>query len=77
MSTMTKPKLGTRAVIRAIDPGCAATCVACNQAVKFAAKVKAQQVICNVYVNRKWNRVEHFHLSCYVTSGSPHGHAAA
>ena len=77
MATMTKAKLGTRAVIRSIDPGCAATCAACGQAVKFAAKVKAQQVICNVYVKTKWNRVEHYHLACYITAGSPHGSAAA
>jgi hypothetical protein len=43
--------------------------------VKFAAKSKLQQVICNVYVDGRWNRVEHYHEACYVEAGEPYGAA--
>lgn len=72
----TKTKLGTRAVLRSIDAGCAATCAACLQHIKFSAKVKRQQVICNVYEKGKWARIEHFHQECYVEAGNPHGEAS-
>jgi hypothetical protein len=67
------PKPGTRAVVRTVDAGSATTCVVCDQQVKFSAKVKRFQVIANVYVKGTWNRVEHYHLECYVEAGSPHG----
>jgi hypothetical protein len=41
--------------------------------VKFQAKVRKQQVICNVYVGGRWDRVEHFHAECYDASGEPYG----
>ncbi|MCX7620116.1 MAG: hypothetical protein N2037_04640 [Acidimicrobiales bacterium] len=66
----------SRAVVRAIEPGSSVDCAACGERVKFQAKVKAQQVICNVYIDGKWDRVEHFHLECYRKAGEPHGHAA-
>jgi hypothetical protein len=64
---------GTRAVVRSIDAGSSAICVHCDQLVKFSAKVKRFQVICNVYASSRWNRVEHFHLECYQEAGSTHG----
>ncbi len=73
----TKTKLGTRAVVRSIDAGSSAICVHCDQQVKFSAKVKRQQVICNVYQHGKWHRVEHYHLECYLEAGMPHGEVAA
>ena len=63
----------SRAVLRTIEAGSAATCAHCDDQVKFKAKSKAQQVICNVYVDGKWNRVEHFHLECYRAAGEPYG----
>ncbi|MGE0880396.1 MAG: hypothetical protein AB7L13_23945 [Acidimicrobiia bacterium] len=75
MATKTQ-KPGTRAVVRSIDAGSSAMCVSCGQQVKFSAKVKKQQVICNVYTKGKWDRVEHYHFECYVDAGSPHGEAA-
>lgn len=51
-------------------------CASCGQQVKFSAKVKRQQVICNVYLKGKWDRVEHYHLECYLEVGSPHGEPA-
>jgi hypothetical protein len=65
--------MGTRAAIRTVDAGSASTCAFCDQQVKFSAKVKRHQVICNVYVKGKWNRVEHYHYECYVEAGSQHG----
>jgi len=64
---------GTRAARRRIDPGNEALCRACGDPIKFAAKSKLQQVICNVYVDGRWNRVEHYHEACYVEQGEPHG----
>ena len=52
-------------------------CTTCDEQVKFKAKVKMQQVICNVYVNGKWDRVEHYHFECYETAGAPYGEPAA
>ena len=63
----------SRAVLRSIEAGSSAICTTCDEQVKFKAKVKAQQVICNVYENGKWNRVEHYHLECYGISGEPYG----
>lgn len=75
MATKTH-KPGTRAVLRSIDAGSSAMCASCGQQVKFSAKVKRQQVICNVYLKGKWDRVEHYHLECYLEVGSPHGEPA-
>jgi len=72
----TKTALSTRAVLRTIEAGSAAVCAACGEQVKFSAKVRRHQVICNVYVKNKWDRVEHFHLECYKKVGEPHGNAA-
>jgi hypothetical protein len=63
----------SRAVLRAIEAGSAVTCVRCGEHVKFRAKVRARQVICNVYSKGVWQRVEHFHEECYRKAGSPHG----
>ena len=72
----TKPvKRRSRAVVRSIEAGSSAECACCGERVKFQAKVKAQQVICNVYVRGRWDRVEHYHAECYDTAGEPYGHA--
>ena len=67
----------SRAVLRRVEAGCTAVCAACGDAVKFAARLQRQQVIANVYVDGKWDRVEHFHSECYETAGDPYGEAAA
>jgi hypothetical protein len=64
---------GTRAVQRPVPQGSAVICAGCATLVKFAAKVRRHQVIANVYVDGRWNRVEHYHPECYATSGEPHG----
>ena len=41
--------------------------------VSFTLEPGAYQVICNVYVKGKWDRVEHFHQECYDKAGAPFG----
>lgn len=71
-STKTR-KWTSRAVIRTIDAGNSAYCSHCDELIKFRAKIRAQQVICNVYVKSKWDRVEHFHAECYEKADEPFG----
>ena len=66
----------SRAVVRLVEAGNSAVCASCDEPVKFAAKVRRQQVICNVYVKGKWDRVEHYHFECYQSAGEPYGSAA-
>ena len=69
-------KWKSRAVVRNIEAGSTAECAFCGERVKFQAKVRKQQVICNVYVHGHWNRVEHYHAECYQQVGEPYGTAA-
>jgi hypothetical protein len=71
--TKTRTKWTSRAVLRPIEPGNFAECLGCEKQVKFQARVRKQQVICNVYVNGRWNRVEHYHAECYDAVGEPYG----
>ena len=63
----------SRAIVRFIEAGNSAVCASCDTAVQFKARVKMQQVICNVYVDGRWDRVEHFHRECYDTAKQPYG----
>ena len=72
-----KPVPTSRAARRLIEPGSGTECVACGQPVKFQAKVKGEQVICNVYTDGQWDRVEHYHRECYESAGSPYGEPEA
>ena len=74
MSTTT---FKSRAVLRTIEAGSSAMCITCDEQVKFKAKVKMQQVVCNVYVDGKWDRVELYHHECYETAGAPYGEPVA
>ena len=71
--TLSKVSLGTRAVLRRVEAGSMALCAGCEEHIKFAAKLNRLQVIANVYVDGRWDRVEHFHQECYDDAGSPHG----
>ena len=74
--TGTKTSLATRksrAVVRDVEAGSSVDCAHCGERVKFQAKVRNKQVICNIYISGKWNRVEHFHLECYENAKSPFG----
>ena len=75
-TTKTKPTFTSRAVVRNIEAGSTAECSVCGERVKFQAKVRMQQVICNVYVDGHWDRVEHYHSECYEQAGEPYGSAA-
>lgn len=63
----------SRAVLRDVEPGSTVECTHCDERVKFQAKVRHKQVICNVYEKGRWVRVEHFHQACYDLAGEPHG----
>lgn len=76
-ATATRCTAVSRAVLRRIEPGNLAVCTHCAQPVKFAAKLHKMQVIANVYVSGRWNRVEHFHEDCYSEASSPYGDAAS
>lgn len=63
----------SRAVMRLIEPGSSAFCPVCDQQVKFQARTQGKQVICNVYLDGRWQRVEHYHVACYEETGEPYG----
>jgi hypothetical protein len=65
----------SRAVLRLVEAGSDSSCQHCKLPVKFVAKLKGRQVIANVYVEGRWDRVEHFHDSCYWDAGEPYGPA--
>ena len=67
----------SRAVVRTIEPGNSAICPACDLQVKFQARTQGKQVICNVYEDDKWQRVEHYHVACYDEANQPYGPPAA
>ena len=68
-----KVKKVSRAVTRLVEPGSQVDCMHCGERVKFQAKMRHQQVICNVYEKGKWVRVEHFHAECYTKAKEPFG----
>jgi hypothetical protein len=67
----------SRAVERFIEPGSDAVCERCGEQLKFVARAKGRQVIANVYVDARWDRVEHYHDHCYQEAGEPYGEARA
>ncbi|MEM8922260.1 MAG: hypothetical protein AAGD35_02085 [Actinomycetota bacterium] len=65
----------SRAVSRLIEAGCTADCPHCDERVKFRARHRDHQVICNVYEDGVWQRVEQYHVECYTAAGEPYGEA--
>ena len=63
----------SRAVTRLVEPGNWAECALCEEVVKFRARERRTQVICNVYVDNRWDRVEHYHSDCYTAADEPYG----
>ena len=47
----------------------------CDELIKFRARIRDEQVICNVYKDDKWDRVEHYHPECYQEAELPYGEA--
>lgn len=72
----TKTKFTSRAVTRLIEAGSMTDCAHCEDRVKFKAREKHKQVICNVYIGGRWDRVEHYHKPCYTKAKSPYGKAS-
>jgi hypothetical protein len=72
-SSAAKPRWKSRAVLRDVEAGSSVDCAHCGERVKFQAKVRNRQVICNVYVRGVWDRVDHYHAECYDLAGEPHG----
>jgi hypothetical protein len=73
----TTPPRRSRAVLRTVEPGSTAVCARCQAPVKFSARSQLRQVIANVYVKGRWDRVEHFHAECYEEADCPYGDPAA
>ena len=76
-SNTTAKRWKSRAVLRRIEAGSAVSCVGCDDHIKFSAKDRGNQVICNVYRKGVWVRVEHFHEACYDAAHEPYGTADA
>ena len=68
-----KIKKVSRAVTRLVEPGSQVDCQHCDERVKFQAKMRHQQVICNVYEKSQWIRVVHYHSDCYKLAKNPFG----
>ncbi len=71
--TRKSKKWTSRAVTRIVEPGNMVECIHCGDRIKFQARLRHMQVICNVYHDNRWDRVEHFHAPCYEAAGDPHG----
>ncbi len=63
----------SRAAIRLVEPGSSVDCELCGERVKFQARMRHQQVICNIYTKGVWERVDHYHAPCYNEAGKPFG----
>lgn len=63
----------SRAVLRRIEAGNWVYCAHCDTLLKFRARESHEQIICNVYDNGVWQRVEHYHPDCYKQAGEPYG----
>lgn len=74
---MSETRLGSRAVVRRIEPGTRERCPHCRKFVMFEVWKggRAQKVIANVYVRGRWDRIEHYHEACYTAAGEPYGPA--
>ena len=66
----------SRAVVRLIEAGSSAECPHCGERVKYRARHRDHQVICNVYDDGVWQRVEQYHVDCYGEADSPYGEPA-
>lgn len=63
----------SRAVLRMVEPGSQVECLHCGERVKFQAKMRHQQAICNIYEKNMWVRVDHYHFPCYKEAKEPYG----
>lgn len=56
-----------------IEAGSTVVCTQCDREMRFRARQRDMQVICNVYEHGAWERVEHFHPDCYEDAAAPYG----
>ncbi len=63
----------SRAALRLVEAGSAVECLHCGERVKFQAKLRNMQVICNIYTKGVWERVDHYHSECYDLADQPYG----
>jgi hypothetical protein len=62
-------------VERPIVPNVDEWCPHCCERIRYMAHSTIRRVIANVYVDGRWDRVEHFHDHCYTDAGQPYGMA--
>lgn len=58
----------SRAVLRLVQPamgGNEGVCAACGERIIYRAREKPKVVICNVYENGMWDRVDQYHEDHY------------
>lgn len=48
-------------------------CEKCDKEILFDTTQRTYRVLCNVYVNDKWDRLECYHPECYEQTGFIHG----
>ncbi len=65
----------SRAALREIQTGSFVLCAHCGKSITWQAKDRQPQIVCNVYVRKKWDHIEHFHAACYEAAGEPYGEA--
>jgi len=58
-----------------VQPGSWVNCESCGEQIKYQVRAQNMQMICNVYEDGTWSRVEHYHSGCYSESGEPYGPA--
>ena len=76
MEAITRTEWQSRAVERRIVPsaGMYVECAHCGKEIKWLPKSRdTRQIICNVYENNKWMRMERYHFECYDDAGQPYG----
>lgn len=75
-ATTTPVAHASRAVLREVQAGSMVSCTHCLDLVAFRARERPKQVICNVYNEDRWVRIEHYHHECYGAAGAPYGEPA-
>lgn len=68
-------ELGTRAVAIKTTPGVYEWCAGCASQIRFQPwrGTRPHHICANVYRRGTWDRVEHWHPTCYRQAGHPHG----
>lgn len=73
VATVPERTFQTRVVSKPCTAGDFIVCRRCGAEIKYRARTKDREVLCNVYENGAWDRLERFHPACYVGAGEPYG----